>query len=216
VNADGRPNFLKVDVADVSALVAELDAHGELWNRNPCRLSKRGPHHETDDIFLRYKDERPNLQAGDWSNFSDEHIPSWYAGIDMLPAARAIIFGLMGKFSGEMLGGVFIYRMRPGSRIYGHVDRGWHPEYFEKFNVCLRSNPAARFIYADDAMVQDAGEVHWFRNDVRHDVVNEGETDHIVMTVCIRMDSGGRVPPSPDGWTMDKFIEERDACLQQS
>jgi hypothetical protein len=216
VNADGRPNFLKVDAVDVASLVAELDAHPELWNRNPCRLSKRGPHHETEDIFLRYKDERPNLKAGDWSNFSDEHIPMWYVAIDSLPSARALIFSLMGKVGGEMLGGVFVYRMKPGARIYGHVDRGWHPEYFEKFNVCLRSNPAAKFAYEDDAMVQEAGDVHWFRNDVRHEVVNEGDTEHTVMTVCIRMDNGARVPPSPDGWTMDKFIEERDACPQLS
>lgn len=216
MNAAVRPNFLKIDDVDIAALLAELDAHPELWNRNPCRLSKRGPHHETDDIFLRYKDERPNLSSGDWSDFSDEHIPTWYAAIDDLPAARPLIFALMAKLAGEMLGGVFIYRMAPGARIYGHVDRGWHPQYFEKFNVCLRSNALASFNYAEDAMVQAPGEVHWFRNDVTHSVVNAGDAEHIVMTVCIRMDAGARVPPSPEGWSMDKFIEERDACQQQS
>lgn len=187
---------------DVMPLLFDLQRQ-DLWNKNPCRLSKRGPHHETQDIFLRYKDETPNIASGDWSNFSKEHLPDWYQAIDHLSSARPIIFDLMARVRGEMLGGVFIYKVEPGKQIYRHVDNGWHPEYFDKFNVCLQSNPGAAFIYDDSRMVQAAGDVHWFRNDVPHSVVNEGASDHVVMTVCILLDHGKRVPFSPEGWTMD-------------
>lgn len=190
---------------DVTPLLLELQRQPELWDKNPCRLSKFGPHRETQDIFLRYKDERPHIESGDWSGFSAEHIPMWYQSIDRLPAARQICSDLMARVRGEMLGGVFLYKVPPGKQIYPHRDPGWHPEFFDKFNVCLKSNAATAFEYPDDdeRFVQQRGDVHWFRNDVRHQIFNRGLDDHIVLTVCIRLDRGDRVPWSPEGWTMD-------------
>lgn len=207
------PKFAQIDAGlDVGALLFDLQRQ-DLWNKNPCRLSKRGPHHETEDIFLRYKDETPHIDSGDWSSFSAEHFPDWYEAVDRLPSALPIIFALMARVRGEMLGGVFIYRVRPGQQIYQHTDNGWHPRYFDKFNVCLTSNPQAAFVYDDCAMKQNAGDIHWFRNDVPHSVVNEGKGDHIVMTVCIRIDQGKRVPFSPEGWTMDGSRAMREGGL---
>jgi len=204
-------NFAQIaSGVDVTPLLLDLQRQPHLWDKNPCRLTKRAPHHETQDIILRYKDERPHLEANDWRTFSDEHIPEWYESIDHLPSARPLIFSLMGRVQGEMLGGVFIYKVTPGKRIYPHVDKGWHPAFYDKFNVCLQSNPKAGFLYEDEAMVQRRGDVHWFRNDVRHEVINEGPDDHVVMTVCIRIDGGARVPWSPEGWSMDKAMGWED------
>lgn len=187
----------------VMSLLAEVLAQPQLWNTNPCRLSKVGPHHETEDMVLRYRDETPFRESGDWSKFSDEHLSTWNRTIDYLPTALPLIFDLMRHVRGEVLGGVFLYRVRPQRQIYAHIDRGWHANYYDKFNVCLSSNPQTRFQYETDAMVQEAGDIHWFRNDVMHSVLNEGDTDHIVLTVCIAIDRGIRDPWSPPGWTMD-------------
>src|ERR1700759_1143026 len=130
-------NFLKVGVVETMPLLLEIQRQPELWNKNPCRLSTKGPHHETQDMFLRYKDETENVKTGNWSNFSDLHIPEWNKTIDYLPSARKIIFDLMRSVSGEMLGGVFIYKVSPGKQIYPHIDRGWHASFYDKFNVCL-------------------------------------------------------------------------------
>lgn len=202
-------NFTQIGSMDVAPLLLEVQRQPQLWNKNPCRLSKRGPHHETQDMFLRYKDETENLQKRDWSNFSDAHIPEWNRTIDFLPSARRLVFELMARVQGEMLGGVFIYKVEPGKQIYRHVDKGWHPEFYDKFNICLQSNPNAAFCYEGEEMVQAQGDVHHFRNDVLHWVVNEGPDDHIVMTVCIRLDRGVRVPWSPEGWTLDQSLERK-------
>jgi hypothetical protein len=197
-------NFMQVaDNVPTHSLLEQVLAQPELWNKNPCRLSRRGPHHETQDMFLRYRDETPFLESGDWSDFAGAHLPIWNRTIEYLPAARPLIFGLMSRVMGEVLGGVFLYKVEPGKRIYPHIDKGWHAAYMDKFNICLSSNPQTRFQYEDDAMVQAAGDVHWFRNDVMHSVVNEGETDHIVLTVCVAIDRGQRAPWSPEGWSMD-------------
>lgn len=206
--ADIHDNFKKTAAdIDVGPLLREVLAQPELWNKNPCRLSPRGPHHETQDMFLRYKDETDNLRNNDWKDFADPHLPDWNKTIDFLPAARKLIFDLMTSVSGEMLGGVFLYKVEPGKQIYPHTDKGWHPEFYDKYNICLQSNPKAAFCYEGEKMVQKQGDIHFFQNNVQHWVVNKGDTDHIVLTVCIRRDRGYRVPWSPEGWTLDGSME---------
>ncbi len=89
-------NFLPVAKGiNTGPLLEEILRQPELWNKNPCRLSRFGPHHETQDMFLRYRDETPFIESGDWSTFSDEHISTWNKTIDLLPAARPLIFELI-------------------------------------------------------------------------------------------------------------------------
>ncbi len=208
-------NFLKIaSGVDVMPLLLDVQRQPELWNKNPCRLSERGPHYETQDMFLRYKDETENIKTGNWKNFSDPHFAEWNKTIDYLPHAKAMTFELMSRVRAEILGGVFLYKLQPGKKIHQHVDKGWHPEFYDKFNICLQSNPNAAFCYEGEAMVQQAGDIHHFRNDVLHWVVNEGQEDHIVMTVCVRLDRGYRVPWSPEGWELDKSLGRKTTCQQ--
>jgi len=203
-------NFTQIAAGiNVFPLLLDLQRQPSLWNKNPCRLSKYGPHSDTSDIVIRYKDETENFKTGDFSNFSDEHVADWYKSVDHLPYAKNLSFELMSLVNGEVLGAVLIYRVRPGEKIYSHIDQGWHANTFEKYNICLESNPKAAFCYENERMVQKEGDLHWFRNDIPHWVINEGDTDHIILCICIRQDSGHRVPWSPEGWTMDKHLEGR-------
>ncbi len=202
-------NFLQIaEGIDVLPLLLEIQRQPELWDKNPARLSKRGPHHESHDIQLRSRDEADCLaEYAKWKHFSDEHIPVWYKNIDYFPSARKLIFDLMHRVQAEMLGIGLIYKVEPGKKVYRHVDKGWCPGYYDKFNLCLQSNPRAAFLYDDEALVQRAGDVHHFRNDVPHRVANDGDCDHIILTLTMRCDRGVRVPWSPEGWTIDKQRE---------
>lgn len=203
-----QPYFTQLAAGvDVSALLAEILDQPLLWNRNPCRLSRKTPHYETQDMILRYRDETKFRESGDWSRFVDEHLPMWNKTVNFLPSAKKIIFDLFSFVKGEVLGGVFVYKLQPGTKIIPHVDRGWHPEFYDKFNVCLASNEQTAFYYDGQAMYQKPGDIHWFRNDIKHWVKNEGATDHIVMTVCARLDRGERAPWSPEGWHPDGEVK---------
>jgi hypothetical protein len=203
-------NFLHfASGVDTLPLLLEVQRQPELWGKNPARMSRKAPHYETQDIVLRSKDERPCLKDyTQWLKFSDQHIPKWYKSVDFLPSARKLVYDLMRATNAESLGSVFIYRLQPGTKIYPHVDGGWHAEFHDKFNICLQSNPKAQFIYDDEVMTQRPGDVHHFRNDVNHSVVNDGDCDHIVMIVSLRLDRGERVPWSPEGWSIDKQGDE--------
>lgn len=180
-------NYLKIASGiDVLPLLLELHRQPKLWDLNDARLSKHGPHSETHDIWLRYKDETENKTSGDYKNFADAHDGIWYPAYYALPSARSLIFGLMARVEGERLGGILVYSVPPGKHIYPHTDTGWHVDYYDKFNICLQSNPLAKFCYAEEEMIAEAGDVHRFVNNVDHWVTNEGPSDHIVMTVCIR------------------------------
>jgi hypothetical protein len=171
---------------NVLPLAVQVHNHPELWNRNPARLVPFGPHRETDDIWLRYKDEAPHKATGDYSHFADEHYPIWYPAYFALPASRLLIFSVMTRFQGESLGGVLIYRIPPGKRIYAHIDSGWHVDYHEKFNIYLQADERTAFRYGNgEAIRAQTGDIYHFTNSVMHEVVNEGDLDHLVMTVCI-------------------------------
>ncbi len=180
-------NSLKIaEGMDVLPLLYEVNRQPHLWDRNDVRLQKHGPHAQTHDIWLRYKDETENATSGDYQNFGDPHDGVWYPSFYELPSARRLIFALMARVEGERLGGILIYSVPPGKRILPHTDTGWHVDYFDKFNICLQSNPQAAFHYEDESFQQRMGDVHRFVNNKPHWVVNDGEEEHIVLTVCIR------------------------------
>lgn len=191
-------NFLKIAQGlNTMNLLLEMQRQPELWNQNPERLLPNGPHRETSDIWLRYKDKR--RAKADLSDFNDEHYGVWYPAYYALPTAGQMIHNLMAAVQGEAIGGVLIYKIPGRKRIYPHTDTGWHVEYFEKFNVYLQSEPSNVFHYpaSGEKLRAVTGDVFWFRNDVEHEVINDGQEDHIVMTVCIHIDKGGRSCLSP-------------------
>lgn len=182
-------NFVQLAAGvDIVPLLLEIQRRPELWNRNDIRLTPEGPHWQTEDIWLRYKDETENKEKGDYSNFGDEHDSVWYPAYYSLPSARRLIFDLARRVEAERIGGVLIYKVPPGKRILPHTDTGWHVDYYDKFNVCLQSNEKASFLYDDEVMPARPGDVHWFVNNKEHSVVNDGQDDHTVMTVCLRID----------------------------
>ena len=176
---------------DVAPLMAQLDAHPELWDARPERRTAEGtPHAGMRDIWVRYNAIEKLGPA-----FNDEHVPVWYPAWEALPALRPIVMGLMAKVEGEMLGGVLITKIPPGAKIDKHVDLGWHVDYYQKFYVSLQSAPGAMFgcesgevEYPTEYIEPKTGEVWLFDNHTPHWVENNSTIDRITLIVCIRTD----------------------------
>lgn len=182
-------NFIKIaQGVNVIPLALELHQHSELWNVDMERLRPTAPHRDSDDIWVRYNNKNEYLKSDDWSTFNDSHESVWYPSFYELPSLRKLIFDLMAGVQGERLGGVLIWRLKPGHVIHPHRDAGWHVDYYDKFNICVQGNAQAKFIYTDheEAIVASAGDVHRFLNTENHTVVNNGEEDMIVLCVCIK------------------------------
>ena len=185
-------HFSKIyDGVDVAPLMAEIDANPQLWDAYNTRRTGNGtPHAEMTDIWVRYNDITPYLKAGSMAGFNDPHLPVWYPAFDALPSLKPILFELMAKVEGEMLGGVLITRIPPGCGIDPHIDKNWHVDYFDKYYISLQSAEGANFCCDHDGVLEklspQVGECWLFDNRKNHWVENNSNQDRITLIICAR------------------------------
>jgi hypothetical protein len=176
-------HFTKIDEGvDVAPLVAQLEAQPHLWGAHSWRKAiKRGPHSEMTDIWVRF--------AGNEDDFHKPHFADWYPAYKALPALRPLIFGAMARMEASHLGGVLITRIPPGGKIGAHVDRGWHPEFYNtKLYYVLKTNPRCVFRVEQERVAMQVGDLWQIDNTHEHDVVNDGDTERMTLIVCTRRD----------------------------
>jgi len=174
---------------DVSEINRQLAEHPELWDGNPFRRTAAGSAHtEMRDIWVRYNDASKYLAKGSFAGFNDEHVPVWYPAWSKVPSLRPVIFDLMARVEGEMLGGVLITRIPHGKGIAPHVDKSWHVDYYDKFYISLQAGPGAKFCSEDESIEPEVGDVWRFDNRHEHWVTNESGQDRVTLIVCIRTD----------------------------
>jgi hypothetical protein len=189
-------HFVKiVDHIEVEPLRNQLAEHPELWNQHNRRTTIDGtPFKNTDDLWIRYNDI--SRAAPGFAGFNDEHIPIWYPAWEALPALRPIIFGLMTRVEGEMLGGVLITRVPDGVEIRPHTDSGWHVNQYDKFYVAVENETGAVFGCEHEGDIElltpEPGSCYLFDNRKVHWVVNRSGKARVTLIVCIRTQMFGR------------------------
>lgn len=188
-------NFQKIsENIDVSGLLAELELNPQLWDANNQRKTYQGtPHDRMSDIWVRYNSIEKT--GGDLALMSQEHVPVWYPAWKALPSLHKIVFDLMTKVEGEMLGGVLITRVPAGLGISPHTDSGWHVEYYDKFYLTLKSSKGACFAcdyHGIEKLEPNPGEIWLFDNRKIHWVENQSPDDRITVIICIRTEKFGR------------------------
>ncbi|GAA0260617.1 hypothetical protein GCM10009126_27580 [Rhodanobacter caeni] len=170
---------------DVAPLLAQIDAHPDVWNRHTMRTEAYGtPHAKIDDIWVRYN-AWENF-TGDIAAFNGPHASTWYPVVNDIPAVKPLVFDVMRLVEGEQLGGVLITRVPPGGRVEPHIDDGWHASYYHKIAVQLRGNAEQAFCFDDAELRPMPGDVYTFDNSQRHWVVNESHDERITLIICIR------------------------------
>lgn len=169
----------------VDGVLAELDARPELWGRNVERLVKHGPHRETEDIWVRYRD--PAELTGP-SSFAEPHFSVWYPAWRALPSLEPIVFGLAATVRAVHIGGILLTRIPAGRNVYPHDDRGtWHSEYHNaKVWLPLRANDRCFNVSAGEWVKMAVGSAWHFDNLIEHSVHNRGDTERIALICCFR------------------------------
>ena len=173
---------------DITPLLAQLEENPDLWGQNGLRKRDDSPHSGMSDIWVRYNDI---ARLTDPRKFNDEHVPVWYPAWERLPALKPIVFDLMAKVQGEMIGGILITKIPSGQGIASHTDEGWHVEYFDKFYLSLKSESGAKFICEEgegETLEPKPGEIWRFDNRKSHRVENESGAERMTLIICIRTD----------------------------
>jgi len=162
---------------NLQGLLWKLHEHPEVWNQHTYRTaSLDSPHHEADDIWVRYSAKHDlDKQA---------HSSVWYPVADILEV-KPLVMELFGHLKGTTLGGVFITRIPPGKSVKPHIDRGFHADTYHKFALQVASAPGQAFCFDDIEFVSKPGDLYGFRNDVTHWVKNESSHDRITLIVSM-------------------------------
>lgn len=179
----------------VTEVMDQLYAHPDLWDQHGPRKEFEGsPHVKTSDIWVRFNAYK-NLDPENYAAFSNEHIPEWYPAWDRLPALKPVVYGLMSRVQGEMLGGVLITKVKPGGVVEPHQDKSWHVDFYRKFYVSLQSEDGSVFGCKVEDEIEElrpkTGECWLFDNHKTHWVQNTGSDDRVTLIVCIRTDKFG-------------------------
>lgn len=177
-------NFQAMAAIDPTLLVQQIIRQPALWKADTyLRDYPQGPFGDTETIFLRFP---PASVTEMERSTKDQHECVWMDGWLHLPAARAIVFGVMAQVEGERLGRVMINRIRPGGRIYPHADTPVHAQYWDRFHVALQSGPGCNFRCGDETVYMPPGQIWWFQNELEHEVTNNSADDRIHLIIDVR------------------------------
>jgi mannose-6-phosphate isomerase-like protein (cupin superfamily) len=182
-------NFVKLcEGIDVSEILAQLNAHPELWDEHRQRKDAPDtPHGEMSDIWVRF---RALEELTGPEKYKEPHFAVWYPAWEKLPALQPLVFALMGLVEATYLGGILITKIPPGGKILPHDDRGgWHAEYHNcKVYFPLQSNDGCVNVCEDETVVMRAGEMWTFDNLKVHSVENNGDEDRITVIISMRVE----------------------------
>lgn len=154
----------------------------DLWNEHDLRTKHPGTvHAEADDIWLLFN----RIPANPAEVIDDVHVIP-YRGWEVLSSLRPLVLDLMRRVEGIQLGRVMVTRLKPGGRIYPHVDEGAPAQLFDRYQIALQSLPGANFRIGDEQVNFRTGDVWWIDNRSEHEVINNSKDDRIVCIVDVR------------------------------
>lgn len=176
-------NFLQIGAnLDFVPLLIALQNHPELWNADRVRATfDESPHRDVDDILLRFSDTSAE-------NIGDQLICHNLPALATLPQARPLIFWLMARAEGEMLGRVMVTRLAPGKRIFPHADvLGLYANTMNRFHIPLQAGPGCVFRAGNEQVTMRPGEAWDFNANAEHEIINNSADDRIHLIVDIRV-----------------------------
>jgi hypothetical protein len=176
-------NFLQIGAGlDVIPLLLALQNHPELWNADAVRSTfEESPHRDVQDILLRFSDTSAE-------NIGDQLLCHNMPAMAVLPQARPLIYWLMARVEGDMLGRVMITKLAPGKRIFPHSDvLGLYANTMNRFHIPLQSGPGCMFRAGTEQVTMQPGDAWDFNAHAEHEVINNSADDRIHLIVDIRV-----------------------------
>ena len=180
-------NFEPVGNVDMGPLRLKLQARPELWNAHRYRTLFEGtPFAGMDDILLRYsraEKHEDNRDGGACINDRDlVQYPAWTE----LPEVHDVVFNLMRRYRGIVLGRVIIARLGVGGVIKPHADN--YGDYALqpgglRFHVCVKALPGCLFHCGEETIQAKTDEVWWFQHKEVHSAENHSADERIHLLI---------------------------------
>lgn len=168
---------------DVSPLLEEIEAHPEIWSIDLNRQSTVEVQRETESVLLHAHDSPASFRE------ARQRHPIRYVGrptraAEALPRHRAFVEQLARRAHG-VPGRAALVRLRPGGRVYEHVDRGLYYQLRSRYHLVLQSRAGSPLRAGDEQVRMREGELWWFDNRLPHEAMNDSDAPRIHLIVDI-------------------------------
>lgn len=162
---------------DIAIFQDELREFRHFWSD---RRGKRIPlHRETLSIFLRTAVQFPNEFIGDSER---DRKTEFYS---MFPSLTSFLENFAKRINGK-LSRINIVALKPGGRVYPHVDAGIYYKNRNRYHLVLQSPNGSRMLCGGEQSIWREGELWWFNNKLEHEAFNESKTEeriHVIFDV---------------------------------
>ncbi len=159
---------------DVRPFLDEIARAPSAWDLSTGRQAKITVQREAESIPLRglVKSKIAGRKR------RDVHESRFTTTSRRFPIARAFLTAFAAERDAEP-GRARIVRLRPGHRVYRHVDRGEYYRLRDRYHLILQSASSSHMKAGDEEVRMRVGELWWFDNKAPHEAVNDGDTDRI-------------------------------------
>lgn len=83
-----------------------------------------------------------------------------------------------------------VVRLKPGRRVYPHIDRGDYYEVRDRYHLILSSPTGSYLKSGDEEVRMQERELWWFDNHAMHEALNDGDGDRIHFIFDLRPRDG--------------------------
>lgn len=158
----------------VSTFLSEIKSVDNAWSLNQGRQSKIKVQREAQAIPIRGMVKSKAAGRKNW----DVHESRFTTISRQFPIIRTYLQGLAISLGGE-LSRAKVVRLRPGHRVYPHVDRGEYYKVRDRYHLVFRSQEGNILKCGDEENWLQPGELWWFANKEMHEAWNESKSSRI-------------------------------------
>ena len=167
--------FRKVHkMIDPKPFLDEIESVPDAWALNTGRQNKIAVQREAESIPIR---GLVKSKIGDRAR-CDVHESRFTNISENFPKVRAFLEAFAAEQDAE-LGRGKIVRLKPGHRVYPHIDRGDYYVHRDRYHLILQSAAGSYLKSGDEEVRMQEGELWWFDNKQEHEAFNDGDGDRI-------------------------------------
>lgn len=159
---------------DVRPFLGEIAGNPSAWDLSTGRQDKIAVQREAESIPLR---GLVKSKIGTRKR-RDVHESRYTTISQNFPVARAFVEGFAAEQDAE-LGRGKIVRLKPGHKVYPHIDRGEYYRVRDRYHLILQSALGSYMKSGDEEIRMQVGELWWFDNNEMHEAFNDGDADRI-------------------------------------
>jgi len=166
---------IKQDI-DVRPFLNEIASMQDAWDLSTGRQDKIAVQREAEAIPLR---GLVKSKIGDRKR-RDVHESRYTTASRKFLVARAFLESFAAEQDAE-LGRGKIVRLKPGRKVYPHIDRGEYYHVRDRYHLILQSQAGSLLKAGDEEVRMREGELWWFDNNAMHEAYNDGDVERIHM-----------------------------------